>query len=164
MGAKRSHLFNTTEMDQWLSFACRATRGMRICLTTNTETCMPTTNYAPHARKPNLRVSSLPTTVDLVHSKEKVSAEPVQIKQLISGRRRIVTDTTNTKERTEQGARKKEIPFLVEADLRDYFAAKALQGTLANPEIKETAAARSEWAYEIADAMLKAREVRHDNQ
>lgn len=41
--------------------------------------------------------------------------------------------------------------------LRDYFAAKAMQGALANPEIKETAAARSEWAYEIADAMLKAR-------
>lgn len=41
--------------------------------------------------------------------------------------------------------------------LRDYFAAKAMQGALANPEIKETAVARSEWAYEIADAMLKAR-------
>lgn len=48
--------------------------------------------------------------------------------------------------------------------LRDYFAAKAMQGTMANPEVKETAAARSEWAYEIADAMLKAREVSHDNQ
>lgn len=48
--------------------------------------------------------------------------------------------------------------------LRDYFAAKAMQGALANPEVKETAEARSEWAYEIADAMLKAREVDHDNQ
>lgn len=42
--------------------------------------------------------------------------------------------------------------------LRDYFAAKAMQGALANPEVKESAGARSEWAYEIADAMLKARE------
>jgi len=42
--------------------------------------------------------------------------------------------------------------------LRDYFAAKAMQGAMANPEVKETAGARSEWAYEIADAMLKERE------
>lgn len=48
--------------------------------------------------------------------------------------------------------------------LRDYFAAKAMQGAMANPEVKETARARSEWAYEIADAMLKAREVGHDSQ
>lgn len=48
--------------------------------------------------------------------------------------------------------------------LRDYFAAKAMQGALANPEVKETAEALSEWAYEIADAMLKAREVDHDNR
>ena len=41
--------------------------------------------------------------------------------------------------------------------LRDYFAAKAMQGALVNPEVKETAGARSEWAYEIADAMLKER-------
>lgn len=48
--------------------------------------------------------------------------------------------------------------------LRDYFAAKAMQGALANPEVKETAIARSEWAYEIADAMLKAREASYDSQ
>lgn len=42
--------------------------------------------------------------------------------------------------------------------LRDYFAAKAMQGAMANPEFKETAGARSEWAYEVADAMLKERE------
>lgn len=41
--------------------------------------------------------------------------------------------------------------------LRDYFAAKAMQGALANPEVKETARARSEWAYEIADAMMRER-------
>lgn len=45
-----------------------------------------------------------------------------------------------------------------ELTLRDYFAAKAMQGAMANPEVKETAGARSEWAYEIADAMLKERE------
>jgi hypothetical protein len=41
--------------------------------------------------------------------------------------------------------------------LRDYFAAKAMQGILADPstpEIMDIAGA----AYEVADAMLKARE------
>ena len=42
-----------------------------------------------------------------------------------------------------------------EMTLRDYFAAKALQG-LVNDEIEsETRAA--EWCYRMADAMLKAR-------
>ena len=42
--------------------------------------------------------------------------------------------------------------------LRDYFAAKAMQGILADPstpEIMDIAGA----AYEVADAMLKAREA-----
>jgi hypothetical protein len=42
--------------------------------------------------------------------------------------------------------------------LRDYFAAKAMQGILADsstPEIMDIAGA----AYEIADAMLKARQA-----
>ena len=44
-------------------------------------------------------------------------------------------------------------------DLRDYFAAKAMQGLLANPDFDAflaiTIAASS---YEVADAMMKARE------
>jgi hypothetical protein len=42
--------------------------------------------------------------------------------------------------------------------LRDYFAAKAMQGILADPstpEIMDIAGA----AYEVADAMMKAREA-----
>jgi hypothetical protein len=42
--------------------------------------------------------------------------------------------------------------------LRDYFAAKAMQGLLADPstpEIMDIAGA----AYEVADAMMKAREA-----
>lgn len=46
--------------------------------------------------------------------------------------------------------------------LRDYFAAKAMQGALANRDVKETAMSRAEWAYEIADAMLKERENEND--
>lgn len=46
--------------------------------------------------------------------------------------------------------------------LRDYFAAKALQGLLANPKLeKQIITAGQSWieesAYAIADAMLKAR-------
>lgn len=64
----------------------------------------------------------------------------------------------------QTGARKKEAPFLVEADLRDYFAAKAIQGMLGNTkgsfgtayEAANLNLARA--SYAIADAMLKARE------
>ena len=51
-------------------------------------------------------------------------------------------------------------------ELRDYFAAKALQGLLANPKLQEqivkTGGAFGGWiqdsAYGWADAMMKARE------
>lgn len=42
--------------------------------------------------------------------------------------------------------------------LRDYFAAKALQGYLANGEPVEFATKIAEDAYAMADAMLRARE------
>jgi hypothetical protein len=50
-------------------------------------------------------------------------------------------------------------------DLRDYFAAKAMQGLLANPKLQEqilkTGGAFGGWieesAYGMADAMMKAR-------
>jgi hypothetical protein len=47
--------------------------------------------------------------------------------------------------------------------LRDYFAAKAMQGMLANPKLqKQILQAGQSWieesAYAVADAMLKARE------
>ena len=52
-------------------------------------------------------------------------------------------------------------------DLRDYFAAAALQGLLGNSEFRVAADVESEipnaiakYAYEAADAMLKAREVK----
>lgn len=44
-------------------------------------------------------------------------------------------------------------------DLRDYFAAKAMQALLVNdPDSVATDALISKDAYEIADAMMKARE------
>ena len=42
--------------------------------------------------------------------------------------------------------------------LRDYFAAKAMQGILANHTYRLTSEEIVTEAYEIADAMLKARE------
>lgn len=42
--------------------------------------------------------------------------------------------------------------------LRDYFAAKAMQGMLACEMLRATEQEFSERAYAIADAMLKARE------
>lgn len=42
--------------------------------------------------------------------------------------------------------------------LRDYFAAKAMQGMLAEPNADYYHADLAKGAYEIADAMLKARE------
>jgi hypothetical protein len=45
--------------------------------------------------------------------------------------------------------------------LRDYFAAKAMQGLVAgsNPEHSINLHGAAEWAYNMADAMLKAREA-----
>jgi hypothetical protein len=41
--------------------------------------------------------------------------------------------------------------------LRDYFAAKALQGGLAHNRPAADAEGWAKWAYKMADAMLKAR-------
>jgi hypothetical protein len=45
--------------------------------------------------------------------------------------------------------------------LRDYFAAKAMQGLVAgaNPEHPINLHGASEWAYNMANAMLRAREA-----
>ena len=71
-----------------------------------------------------------------------------------------MTNTTNTKEHTGQKEKRKEIPFLEELNIRDYFAAKAMQAMLGSPncpmELCENELATQ--AYMTADAMLKARE------
>lgn len=43
--------------------------------------------------------------------------------------------------------------------LRDYFAAKAMQGKLSNPEWLASDARTATEAYAMADAMLRAREA-----
>jgi hypothetical protein len=42
--------------------------------------------------------------------------------------------------------------------LRDYFAAKALQGLLANPDKAWVESVYAKFAYKLADAMLESRE------
>ena len=41
--------------------------------------------------------------------------------------------------------------------LRDYFAAKAMQGLMASPSDPASEEIAAEWSYKVADAMLEAR-------
>ncbi len=43
-------------------------------------------------------------------------------------------------------------------DLRDYFAAKAMQGILADPNVHMSEDDLARWAYEVADTMMRERE------
>lgn len=73
-----------------------------------------------------------------------------------------MNDTTHTNGRIEQSERQKAILSPGEVDLRDYFAAKAVQGICSTATYMNGAlldrdvAAR---AYKMADAMLRARVV-----
>ncbi len=50
------------------------------------------------------------------------------------------------------------VPMAGGMTLRDYFAAKAMQGWAADSGV--TTAIGAKWAYEMADAMLAAREAK----
>jgi hypothetical protein len=47
-------------------------------------------------------------------------------------------------------------------DLRDYFAAKAMQGFLSASAPDCNKATYARWSYEVADAMMEARKVKND--
>ena len=76
-------------------------------------------------------------------------------------------NTTHTSEPIEQKEKQKATRLLDELDLRDYFAAKAMQGLMGRswadaktgkfPENLHAVWATA--AYQMADAMLKAREA-----
>ena len=68
-----------------------------------------------------------------------------------------MTNTTNTKEHTEQKEKRKAILLLEDLNARDYFAAKAMQAILSNPDYTEVDDKLANQAYNVADAMLKAR-------
>ena len=65
--------------------------------------------------------------------------------------------TTNTNANTEQNAKPMEILSVAQLDMRDYFAAKAMQGMILLRSYSGTAAQMSAEAYKMADAMIKAR-------
>lgn len=63
--------------------------------------------------------------------------------------------TLTLQKRLESG----EAAYITEGmTLRDYFAAKAMQGSLASDDDINYSDKFAEWCYEIADAMIKARE------
>jgi len=65
-------------------------------------------------------------------------------------------NTTHTKEPIEQKEKQKATLLLDELDLRDYFAAKAMQALI---DLRPVNDAMVVEAYKVADAMLKAREA-----
>lgn len=46
--------------------------------------------------------------------------------------------------------------------LRDYFAAKAMQAWISRGDDSDSENAIAKWTYEMADAMLKARQAKND--
>ena len=70
-------------------------------------------------------------------------------------------NTTHTSEPIEQKEKQKATRLLDELDLRDYFAAKAMQSILAREHGRSTTTLEfvGNHAYQYADAMLKAREA-----
>ena len=76
----------------------------------------------------------------------------------INGRKRIVTDTTNTSANTEQSGKQRATPCVAGLEMRDYFAAKALQGICASgPDSTCSDERIARESYALADAMLKER-------
>lgn len=68
-----------------------------------------------------------------------------------------MSNTTPTSAPTGQNANQRVAPLLAEIDLRDYFAAKALQGLLSDSNVRASEKEFATKSYAIADAMLKAR-------
>lgn len=71
-----------------------------------------------------------------------------------------MTTTTNTKEPIGRDEKPQAIPSLAEADLRDYFAAKAMQALISNPQFDpEDIPGVPEASYGIADIMIAERNM-----
>lgn len=84
------------------------------------------------------------------------------MKKLTNGKREIEMNTTDTNENTEQKGKPKAGQLLETMDLRDYFAAKAMQGIMNSARYTPVGINRYEYttakqAYQMADAMLEAR-------
>ena len=66
-------------------------------------------------------------------------------------------NTTHTNEPIEKKEKLKAGRLLDELDLRDYFAAKAMVAYWSDPTVTGEFKTAAAWAYDMADAMLKAR-------
>jgi hypothetical protein len=98
------------------------------------------------------------TTDDLGKSKERAFAKAVLTKKLTNGKKEIGMNTTHTKEPIEQKEKPKGGQLFETIDLRDYFAAKAMQAVIARGD-DTNRPGMAEWSYAMADAMLRAREA-----
>jgi hypothetical protein len=121
-------------------------------------TCRKTTSAALPVWRQNQHLSFLRTTAGLGPLREKVFANSAQTKKSTNGKKETEMNTTHTNEPTEPNAKSMEGRLLETISLRDYFAAKAMQAILSDGSWHghtcKTAALES---YEMADAMLKAR-------
>lgn len=68
-----------------------------------------------------------------------------------------MTNTTNTSANTERDAKQKVIQSVADLDMRDYFAAKAMQAIITGETKHLSATFVAQSSYEFADAMLRAR-------
>ena len=90
-------------------------------------------------------------------------ADSAQINKSNNGRKKTVSDTTNTSGNTEPSAKLKATPSIDQLDMRDYFAAKAMPVHMAalstwdagSQEVWQAEVSRL--SYATADAMLEAR-------
>ena len=154
-----SPVCSITAMVHWQSSACLATQGTPLWLVTAIATWQKTTNNAQHASLLNRIRHSLWTTEELGQQSVKAFAKHAPIKKLTNGKKETVMNTTHTKEHTEPSEKLKVGQLFETISLRDYFAAKAMQAFYTNYENSSDAREASIRAYEIADAMLKAREA-----
>jgi len=132
------------DMPQWMGIVIAAFRK--------------TTNAALLVRRQNQHLSFLRTTAGLGLSRGKVFANNAQTKKSTNGKKGIEMNTTHTSEPIEQKEKQKAARLLDELDLRDYFAAKAMQGLLAS-DVNATRHIFAAQAYAMADAMLEARQA-----
>lgn len=117
-----------------------------------------TINIALAARYRSFAVSFIATLEGQESLKQSRIAKHAAINRLRLGGLNIVNSTTKSKESIAQEEKLKGIQFVEVADLRDYFAAKAMQSIPLSIELNEQKLIATA-AYQMADAMLKAREV-----
>jgi hypothetical protein len=135
------------DMPQWMGIVIAAFRK--------------TTNAALLVRRQNQHLSFLRTTAGLGLSRGKVFANNAQTKKSTNGKKGIEMNTTHTSEPIEQKEKQKAARLLDELDLRDYFAAKAMQGMCVGAPVPQKGEIKliATRSYEMADAMLEAREA-----